>query len=472
VTAPTVTAPTVTVNPIRDFASVNIVGAGPTGALLAILLQRRGLKVTLYESRRDPRGNSGESGRSINLALADRGMHALKVAGVSDDIAAALVTMRGRLVHEKNGVQSLHLYGRRPDEVIYSISRHRLNQALLEVAARLPGVEMRFEHRLEDADFGNATARIRDIRQDRLTSVPMQPLLATDGAGSVMRRRMTALGIIEAQEADLDHGYKELSIPSGPHGAYRMAPDALHIWPRGDFMLIALPNADGSFTATLFLPKRGALSFEALAAPPDIERFLRTEFPDVYGLMPNCVAEFQAHPTGFLGTVYANRWSAGGMTALIGDAAHAIVPFHGQGMNCCFEDCLEFAAGVGRDATWQNVFAEFFASRKPNTDAIAAMALENYLEMRERVVDPRFRLQQTLALELERRHPQRFIPRYSMVMFHHEISYRTAQLRGDIQTRLLAELTAHAATLQDIDYERASREINRELSPIGADVPA
>jgi kynurenine 3-monooxygenase len=456
-----------TVRGMRDFASVDIVGAGPTGALLAILLQRRGLKVTLYETRKDPRGNSGESGRSINLALADRGMHALKVAGVSEDLAGALVTMRGRLVHEKNGVQSMQLYGRRPDEVIYSISRHRLNQALLDVAARLPGVDTRFEHRLEDADFENATAQIRDIRQDRLSSVPMQPLLATDGAGSVMRRRMAALKVIETQEADLEHGYKELSIPGGPNGAYRMASDALHIWPRGNFMLIALPNADGSFTATLFLPARGAVSFEALTSPAEIERFLRTEFPDVYGLMPNCVAEFQAHPTGFLGTVYANRWSAGGMAALIGDAAHAIVPFHGQGMNCCFEDCLEFGAAVARNTTWQDVFAEFFASRKPNTDAIAAMALENYLEMRERVVDPRFRLQQSLALELERRHPQRFIPRYSMVMFHHEISYRTAQLRGDIQARLLAELTANAATLQDIDYERASREINRSLSPIG-----
>jgi kynurenine 3-monooxygenase len=452
---------------MSDFASVDIVGAGPTGALLAILLQRRGLKVTLYEARKDPRDNSGESGRSINLALADRGMHALRVAGVADDLAGALVTMRGRLVHEKNGVQSLQLYGRRPDEVIYSISRHRLNQALLEAAARLPGVETRFEHRLEDADFENATARIRDIRQDRLASVPMRPLLATDGAGSVTRRRMTALGVIETQEADLEHGYKELSIPGGPSGAYRMASDALHIWPRGNFMLIALPNADGSFTATLFLPKSGTVSFEALTSPPAIERFLRAEFPDVYGLMPNCVAEFQANPTGFLGTVYANRWSVGGMAGLIGDAAHAIVPFHGQGMNCCFEDCLEFSAAVARNTTWPDVFAEFFASRKPNTDAIAAMALENYLEMRERVVDPRFRLQQSLALELERRHPQRFIPRYSMVMFHHEISYRTAQLRGEIQARLLAELTANAATLQDIDYERASREINRSLSPIG-----
>ena len=186
-------------------------------------------------------------------------MHALDVAGVSDDLAGALVTMRGRLVHEKNGVQSLQLYGRRPDEVIYSISRHRLNQALLDVAARLPGVETRFEHRLEDADFENAIARIRDIRQDRLANVPMRPLLAADGAGSVMRRRMTALGLTETQEADLDHGYKELSIPSGPDGAYRMASDALHIWPRGDFMLIALPNPDRSFTATLFLPKRGTV---------------------------------------------------------------------------------------------------------------------------------------------------------------------------------------------------------------------
>jgi kynurenine 3-monooxygenase len=455
---------------MREGASVNIIGAGPTGALLAILLQRRGLKVTLYETRTDPRGNFGESGRSINLALADRGIHALKVAGVSDAIAGALVTMRGRLVHEQSGAQSLHLYGRRPGEVIHSISRHRLNQALLDAAARLPGVETRFEHRLEDVDFENGAAQIRDIRRDRLSSVPMQdmqPLLAADGAGSLIRRRLAARGLIESQETELEHGYKELSIPSGPNGAYRMMSDALHIWPRGNFMLIALPNADGSFTATLFLSKRGAVSFEALTSPFEIERFIQTQFPDVYGLMPNCVAEFKEHPTGFLGTVYANGWSAGGTAALIGDAAHAIVPFHGQGMNCCFEDCLEFDACVARNSTWQNVFAEFFASRKPNTDAIAAMALENYLEMRERVVDPRFRLQQTLALELERRHPGRFIPRYSMVMFHHEISYRTAQLRGAIQTRLLADLTANAATLRDIDYERASREINRELSPIG-----
>ena len=453
---------------MTNRGSVNIVGAGPGGALLAILLRRRGLQVTLYESRTDPRSDPGESGRSINLALADRGIHALKSAGVWDAIAATLVPMRGRLIHQQDGTQSLQLYGQRPSEVIYSISRHRLNQALLDVAIGRHA-EVKFEHRLEDVDFESGTAQLRDIRRGRLLNVPMHPLLATDGAGSLTRRRMAALGLIAADEADLEHGYKELSIPAGPQGNYRMAHDALHIWPRGNFMLIALPNADGSFTATLFLPKRGAVSFETLASPAAIERFLHTEFPDVYGLMPHCVTEFQRHPTGFLGTVYADKWNAQGMAALIGDAAHAIVPFHGQGMNCCFEDCLAFDACVERTTSWESAFEEFFASRKPNTDAIAAMALENYFEMRERVVDPKFRLQQTLALELERRHPQRFIPRYSMVMFHHEISYLTAQQRGLVQARLLSELTADAETLRDIDYEQATLEINRELSPISGD---
>jgi kynurenine 3-monooxygenase len=453
---------------MTDRSSVNIVGAGPSGALLAILLRRRGLDVTLYESRTDPRSDSGESGRSINLALADRGIHALKLAGVWDAIAGTLVAMRGRLVHQRDGAQSLHLYGRRPSEVIYSISRHRLNQALLDVAISR-NAEVKFEHRLEGADFENGTAHMRDIRRDRILSVPMHPLLAADGAGSPTRRRMAALGLIAADETDLEHGYKELSIPAGPHGDYRMAHDALHIWPRGNFMLIALPNADGSFTATLFLPKRGDVSFESLASPAAIERFLRTEFTDVHGLMPDCIAEFQEHPTGFLGTVYADKWNVQGMAALIGDAAHAIVPFHGQGMNCCFEDCLAFDACVERKTTWESVFENFFAERKANTDAIAAMALENYLEMRDRVVDPKFRLQQTLALELERRHPQRFIPRYSMVMFHHEISYLTAQRRGMVQTRLLSDLTADAATLKEIDYERAAQAINSELTPISQD---
>jgi kynurenine 3-monooxygenase len=447
-------------------ASVSIIGAGPTGALLAILLHRRGLRVTLYESRGDPRQDAGESGRSINLALADRGIHALKLAGVFDDIKNSLLPMRGRFVHQPDGSSSLQPYGQRPSEVIYSISRHRLNQALLGVALQQPDVIAKFEHRLEDADFDSRVAFVRDIRQDLVVRIPMQPLLAADGAGSVMRRRMAAHGRIEAHESDLEHGYKELSIPAAAQGGHRMAREALHIWPRGGYMLIALPNLDGSFTATLFLPMQGRLSFASLASPQSIDRFLSTSFPDARALMPNCVTEFEHNPTGFLGTVYAAGWHHENTAALVGDSAHAIVPFHGQGMNCCFEDCVEFDACMGRHSSWQAVFAEFYEIRKPNTDAIAAMALENYLEMRERVADPKFQLQHALALELERRFPNRFIPRYSMVMFHHEISYRTAQLRGVVQAQLLADLTAGARALADIDYRRAEREIESRLAPL------
>jgi kynurenine 3-monooxygenase len=445
---------------------IRIVGAGPTGSLLAILLKRRGFEVALYETRADPRDARAESGRSINLALADRGIHALKVAGVFEDLAPALLPMRGRLIHYQNRDTVFQPYGQRPNEVIYSVSRHRLNQALIEVAAKLPGIELYFQHRFESADFTAETAQFRDLQQDRLITVPMQPLLATDGAGSLMRRELSAHQLIQAVETDLEHGYKELSIPAGPAGSFRMAKDALHIWPRGNFMLIALPNDDGSFTATLFLPKRGPISFESLNNAKTIDEFLSHNFPDARELMPQALEEFSAHPVGFLGTVSASPWHAGAQAMLLGDAAHAIVPFHGQGMNCCFEDCIEFDACVEQRLPWEKAFAQFGASRKPNTDAIAAMALENYLEMRESVADPQFQLRQALSLELERRFPQRFIPRYSMVMFHHEIPYLTAQQRGAAQADILAGLTQGAAALSDIDFGRAGLEINAKLPPV------
>jgi kynurenine 3-monooxygenase len=445
---------------------VCIVGAGPTGTLLAIFLRLAGMQVVLYETRPDPRAAPLQSGRSINLALADRGIHALIQAGVFEDIRPAMLPMRGRFVHALDGSSALQPYGQRENEAIYAISRHRLNQVLLDVAVQRHGVTVHFEHRLEGADFAGGLAQLRDLRRDRVLNLPMHPLLLCDGAGSAMRRRMSELGLIEAHETDLEHGYKELLIPAGASLKHRIAADALHIWPRGNYMLIALPNADGSFTATLFLPKHGPVSFDSLSGAADIERFAHASFADVRELMPDFVSEFIAHPIGFLGTVRANPWHYRGMAALVGDSAHAMVPFHGQGMNCCFEDCAEFAAALSHHCSWEALFADFCAARKPNTDAIAAMAQENYLEMRELVADPNFQLQQALALALEKRCPQRFIPRYSMVMFHHEIPYRVALERGAIQARLLADLSSGCATLADVDFERAEREIKASLAPL------
>jgi kynurenine 3-monooxygenase len=453
-------------------SAVTLIGAGPTGALLGILLQRRGFAVTIYESRGDPREAGRASGRSINLALADRGIAALRRVGIYSEIEPDLVPLPGRLIHEAQGGTLLQPYGQRAREVNYSISRERLNAALVDLAVRRYDVEICYEHRLEAADLTTQTARVRHLATQRLLDVPMRPLLGCDGAGSRLRRLLVDAGRVASDERLLDHGYKELTIPALPTGAYAMMREALHIWPRGDYMLIALPNTDGSFTATLFMPNEGTTSFASLRERGAVDAFLTENFPDAVALMPNRLEEFAANPTGLLGTVYAAPWSSGGSAALIGDAAHAIVPFHGQGMNCCFEDCLEFDACVARHSTWEDCFTDFYAARKPNTDAIAAMAIENYLEMRAHVADARFRLQHALSLELERRFPDRFIPRYAMVMFHHEIPYALAERRGIVQTRLLDALTEGRQSLAEVDFNRARREIEVQLPPIEAALAA
>ncbi len=449
-------------------AAVSIVGAGPTGALLAILLHARGIgRIDLYESRADPRQAPAEHGRSINLALADRGIHALKVAGVFHRLGTALLPMRGRFIHATDGTSAFQSYGQRPNEEIYSISRHGLNQSLLAMAVELPGVSVHFSHRLEDADFVSGVATFSNLADGSTLHTAMQPMLAADGAASRMRRLMTAAGLIESHETDLEHGYKELTIPAAADGTHQLAKDALHIWPRGNFMLIALPNVDGSFTASLFLPKGGPDSFDSLQNATAIDAFLQQHFADVAALMPARVHEFEHNPIGFLGTVHARGWNHGGMVGLIGDAAHAIVPFHGQGMNCCFEDCVELIAALDDRIDWQDALTTFSAARKPNTDAIAQMAIDNYLEMRDRVVDPKYQLQRELALELERRYPQHFIPRYSMVMFHHDIPYADAQSRGAVQADILAALTGDPVTeIDQVDFARAARLVEAQLPPL------
>lgn len=443
---------------------VGIVGAGPAGALLAILLRRRGFAVTLYERRSDPRQWAFDSGRSINLAMAERGINALKVAGVFDRLRDTLIPMRGRLLHDLAGGTQFQPYGQRPGEVIYSISRHLLTATLIDIAVRQSGAQVRFDTEVVDIAPAAGMLTLRQHGSES-SAVTHEVLIAADGGASVVRGRLAAMRLLQSRSEPLQHSYKELSIPAGAGGTHAMLREALHIWPRGSFMLIALPNPDGSFTATLFLQ---TARFAELVHPQAIEDFLRQHFADAAALMPARVAEFIEHPTGHLGTVHAFPWSVAGRVLLFGDAAHAIVPFHGQGMNCCFEDCVQFNALLDTHSDWSDLFADFERLRQPNTEAIAAMANENYLEMREQVADARFQLQQLLSLELEKRHPQRFIRRYAMVSFRHDISYAQAQQRGRIQQRILEESTRDVNSVAQVDFERAARAIEAELPAVAA----
>jgi kynurenine 3-monooxygenase len=443
---------------------VTIVGAGLAGTLLALLLARRGFSVTLYEKRPDPRERQIDAGRSINLALAARGIRALELAGIMDRVRPFALPMRARCIHERSGVTSLQPYGVRADEVNHSVGRSTLNRVLLEQVASHRQVSLRYEQSCIDVNRESSTLRLRDERSGREYEVPLAPTVAADGAGSVVRRSLAQSGLLHVREELLDHDYKELTIPPTAHG-YALDPAALHIWPRGGFMLIALPNPDRSFTATLFLPKRGPVGFEALRDATTVRGLFEREFPDALPLMPALASEFAAHAQGELGTVYAQPWHIGGELLLIGDAAHAIVPFHGQGMNAAFEDCVLLDALVERFDDWDALYAEFERLRRPDAEAIAAMALENYVEMRDTVLDAKFQRQKTLAAELERRYPRRFIPRYSMVMFHSEIGYAEAQRRGRVQAQILDELDASTRDGR-VDFALAAALIEARLPPL------
>lgn len=445
---------------------VNIVGAGLAGTLLAIVLARRGFRVEVFERRADPRLRGEERGRSINLALAARGLHGLEVAGVAARVAPLLIPMRGRLVHEHGGGATLLPYGQDDAEVIHSVSREALGRALVEAAA---------EERRIALHFGQACVGV-DVARDALLfgtaekvqrRVPLVPTIATDGAGSAVRVALASAGAIAVREDMLAHDYRELTIP--PERAAGLHPNALHIWPRGGFMLIALPNTDGSFTATLFLAREGSPSFAELTGPAAIRGFFEREFPGALPLLPRVVEEFDENPQGRLGTVYSDPWHVGGKVLLLGDAAHAIVPFHGQGMNCAFEDVAVLDALLGEHGDFGALFGAFMRARRPDTDAIAQMAIENYLEMRDTVLDPVFLRRKTLGARLERGYPDRFIPRYSMVMFHPEIGYAEALRRGAVQDELLARIDAAypGADPQDIADLPAIRElVEARLPPV------
>jgi len=444
---------------------VTIVGAGLCGSLLAIMLKKQRLAVSVLERRADPRTSAAVAGRSINLALSARGIRALRHAGVFAKVEELLMPMRGRIIHDERGATELQPYGQREHEQIYSVSRAELNRILIDSAERDHGIPIEFGQEVRGFDAAGTLS----ISNGADRTLGSEPVIGADGAGSTIRRTLDETVGIGATDALLPHGYKELSIPPKSSGRHQLDPGGLHIWPRGGFMLIALPNPGGDFTLTLFLPNEGRDSFASLNAAPDIDRFFRRYFPDIVPLMPEPVETFLANPVGILGTVRCRTWHDGGKALLIGDAAHAIVPFHGQGMNLAFEDCVLLDRNVRDGRSWEESFAAFEKQQLPNANAIADMALENYVEMRDTVRDPKYKLRKELSFQLERRLPGRFIPRYSMVMFHEEIPFAVAQQRGALQQALLEELVRDAHALEEIDLDVAASLARARLPPLNTE---
>lgn len=399
---------------MTDNDEVAIVGAGLAGCLLACFLARRGQRVSLYERRPDPRTGSPERGRSINLALSERGLDALRRIGLAEQVLADALPMRGRMIHPVTGPLDFQPYSADGERAINSISRGTLNNALLDAAQAAPEVRILFNHRLTELD--PATGEMIFDTPSGKAPVTAEVIIGADGAGSAVRGQLLAHDLLTESLDFLDYGYKELTIPP-QDGEFALDPGALHIWPRGTSMMIALPNPDRSFTCTLFWPTGGTASFASLSSPAAIERHFAANYADLSPLAPNLVEDYQYNPVGLLGTVRATPWHAG-RVGLLGDAAHAIVPFYGQGANCGFEDVVELdrclSATGGR---WETALPLFERRRRGNTEAIAQMALANFVEMRDKVSSPVFQFGKKVEHALERALPGRYVSRYELVSF-------------------------------------------------------
>lgn len=439
--------------------AITIAGGGLAGALLATLLAQRGWSVDVFERRGDPRVYGYAGGRSINLALAERGLHALRQAGADTAVMAQAVMMRGRFVHPLQGQPVLQRYGRDDSEVIWSINRGELNIVLLDIAES-HGARLHFDHGLASVDFEAGTARFGK------TTHAFTALVGADGAGSTLRGQMAPHVALNERTEWLDHGYKELEIPPAPDGGFRIEPNALHIWPRGNYMCIALPNDERTFTVTLFMPHAGAYpSFAHVQSADDAQALFEGDFPDTLPLIPDLREDYEANPVGMLGTLYLDSWHLDGRAVLIGDAAHAMVPFHGQGMNCAFEDCVALADHLDHHHSFAEAFAAFEAQRKPDAEAIQQMALENYIEMRDKVGDAAFLLQRELELALQDRHPGRFVPHYAMVSFM-RIPYSVALHRSEVQREILADATRGLDSLDGVEWTVLDATVLARLEPL------
>ncbi|PXY21315.1 kynurenine 3-monooxygenase [Prauserella muralis] len=412
---------------------IAVVGGGLAGCLLACVLAQRGEEVVVYERRPDPRTGTAERGRSINLALSERGLNALRRVGLEQQVLTDGLPMRGRMIHPVTGPLDFQPYSADGERAINSISRGALNNVLLDAAEKSPTVQLRFEHRLVELD-PETGALVFETPRGRVHA-EAGVVFGTDGAGSAVRGELVRHGVTSETLDFLDYGYKELSIPPRD-GDFALEPRALHIWPRGRSMMIALPNPDRSFTCTLFWPNSGTSAFASLSSPAAVERFFAEHYPDVPPLAPGLVDDYQHNPVGLLGTVRCAPWHSG-RVCLLGDAAHAIVPFYGQGANCAFEDvtvlerCLDNTGG-----DWTRALRLFEDSRRDDTEAIARMALANFIEMRDKVASPAFRLGRHLEHTLERLLPGRYVSRYELVSFS-TVPYAEVQRRVRRQHGLL-----------------------------------
>lgn len=426
-----------------------IVGAGLAGSLLAIFLARRGFQVRIFESRPDMRKVSISAGRSINLAFSPRGIQAVKAVGVLDAILDEAVKMPGRLVHSIEGKTLFAPYGKDETEYINSVSRGGMNKTLMTEAERFDNVQITFNARCVSVDFEQKIIEVEDTQTGVRSRIEGEIIVGTDGANSAVRQAMEQqIAGYQSRIDWLDHGYKELCMPPVGNGGFALDKNALHIWPRGTYMLIALPNFDGSFTCTLFLPMEGALSFASLDKPDKIEAFFKEQFADALPHLSNLQEEFAHNPVGRLGTLKCYPWRIGGSAVLMGDAAHAVVPFYGQGMNASFEDCLTFDQCIEQYGTdWNKVFEVYENLRKVNGDAIGDLAVENFFEMRDHVANPVFQRKRRLEFLLENRYPD-YHSKYSLVTFHPEKPYSYAKSQGNKQDEFLL---AFCQNVQDAD---------------------
>ena len=432
---------------LGEAKNILIIGAGLCGSLLALRLGQRGYKVTLIEMRPDLRKVDISEGRSINLAISNRGIKAMKLVGIQDKVEALCISMLGRMIHDENGQSFLSKYSGRDHEYISSVSRQHLTALLMNEAEALENVTLIFNKKCSHVDFENTKATFIDYKTKVVTTIEADVIFGTDGAGSSLRKSYYSERkfLFNFSQHYLKYGYKELSILPAENSTYKTEKNALHIWPRGDFMLIALPNLDGSFTVTLFLSyDQGAFNFSNLTSPEMVEIFFKKEFSDALKLMPNLMNDFFENPTSPLGTVKCSPWHFQGNTLLLGDAAHAIVPFYGQGMNASFEDVVVLDALIDKHkGHWETIFKSFSKTRKKDTDAIADLAIDNFLEMKEHIADPIFQEKRKLEIALEKEFPDEYASKYALVTFNENIGYHQAMIQGRAQDKAILNLLKH-----------------------------